>query len=54
MLTLAGETEQGELRLKVPNLVMQGMFLERVLRTMLPDPVIRDRGLDAAKQVYQF
>ncbi len=54
VLTLAGETEQGELRLKVPNLVMQGMFVERVLRTMLPDPVIRDRGLDAAKQVYQF
>jgi Predicted AAA-ATPase len=54
VLTLAGETEQGELCLKVPNLVMQGMFVERVRRMMLPNPVIRDRGVDAAKRVYQF
>jgi hypothetical protein len=54
VLTLSGETEQGELCLKVPNLVMQGMFVERVRRMMLPNPVIRDRGVDAAKRVYQF
>jgi hypothetical protein len=54
VLTLAGETEQGEYLLKVPNLVMQGMYVERVQRMMLPDPVIRDRGLDAARQLYQF
>jgi hypothetical protein len=45
VLTLSGETEQGELCLKVPNMVMQGMFVERVRRMMLPNPVIRDRGL---------
>ena len=54
VLTLSGETEQGELCLKVPNMVMQGMFVERVRRMMLPNPVIRDRGVDAAKRVYQF
>lgn len=54
VLTLSGETEQGDLRLKVPNLAMQGMFVERVRRMMLPNPVVRDRGIDAAKRVYQF
>ena len=54
VLTLAGETEQGELRLKVPNIVMQGMYVERVLQMMLPNPVMRDQGVDAAKRVYQF
>jgi hypothetical protein len=49
VLTLAGETEQGELRLKVPNIVMQGMYVERVLQMMLPNPVMRDQGVDAAK-----
>jgi hypothetical protein len=54
VLTRVGETEKGELRLQVPNLVMQGLFVERVQRMMLPDPVTRDRGRDAAKRVYQF
>ncbi len=54
VLTLSGETDKGELVLKVPNLVMQGLYVERVQRMMLPDPVIRDRGLDAAKRVYQY
>jgi len=53
VLTLAGETEQGELRLKVPNLVMQGLYVNRVQRILLPDPVERDKGRDAAKKVYQ-
>ena len=54
VLTLAGETSQGELSLKVPNLVMQGLYVDRVRRMMLPDPVVRDRGVDAAKRVYQY
>ena len=33
---------------------MQGLYVERVQRMMLPDPVTRDRGLDAAKLVYQY
>ena len=54
VLTLAGETNKGEIVLKVPNLVMQGLYVERVQRMMLPDPVTRDRGLDLAKRVYQY
>ena len=54
VLTLVRETNKGELVLKVPNLVMQGLYVERVQRMMLPDPVTRDRGLDAAKRVYQY
>ena len=54
VLTLVGETNKGELVLKVPNLVIQGLYVERVQRMMLPDPVTRDRGLDLAKRVYQY
>ncbi len=45
---------KGELVLKVPNLVIQGLYVERVQRMMLSDPVTRDRGLDLAKRVYQY
>ena len=54
VLTMVGETNKGELILKVPNLVMQGLYVERVQRMMLPDPVTRDRGLDLAKRIYQY
>ena len=54
VLTMVGVTNKGELVLKVPNLVMQGLYVERVQRMMLPDPVTRDRGLDMAKRVYQY
>ena len=54
VLTQVGETQKGELRLRVPNLVMQGLFVERVQQMMLPDPVTRDRGRDAAKRAYQL
>ncbi|SLM28454.1 AAA-ATPase-like protein (fragment) [Desulfamplus magnetovallimortis] len=53
VLTLAGETDEGELILKVPNLVMQGLYVERVQRMLLPEPSERDDGIFAAKQVYQ-
>ena len=54
VLTLAGETEQLQLILKVPNLVIQSLYVERVRRMMLPDPVIRDKGRLAAEKVYQM
>jgi hypothetical protein len=54
VLTMVGVTNMGELVLKVPNLVMQGLYVERVQRMMLPDPVTRDMGLDLAKRVYQY
>ncbi len=53
VLTLAGETDEGELTLKVPNLVMQGLYVGRVQKMLLPEPRERDDGIRAAKQVYQ-
>ena len=53
VLTLTGETEKLQLILKVPNLVIHSLYVERVQRMMLPDPVIRDRGRLAAEKVYQ-
>ncbi len=53
VLTLAGENEEGEILMKVPNLVMQALYVERVQRMLLPEPADRDDGCFAAKQVYQ-
>ena len=53
VLTIAGDTEDMEVILKVPNLVMQGLYVERIQRMLLPEPDDRDDGSDAAKLVYQ-
>ncbi|MEA1967443.1 MAG: AAA family ATPase, partial [Thermodesulfobacteriota bacterium] len=53
VLTLAGENQEGEVILKVPNLVMHSLYVERVQKMLLPEPVDRDDGKFAAKQVYQ-
>ncbi len=53
VLTLAGETDELNLKLKVPNLVMQSLYVERVQRMLLPEPAIRDEGRLAAAKVYQ-
>ena len=53
VLTLAGENSEGEITLRVPNLVMQSLYVERVQRMLLPEPADRDDGIFAAKQVYQ-
>ncbi len=53
VLTIAGENAEGEITLRVPNLVMQSLYVERVQRMLLPEPADRDDGIFAAKQVYQ-
>jgi len=53
VLTLAGEDSEGEVILKVPNLVIWSLYVERVQKMLLPDPAKRDDGIFAAKQVYQ-
>ncbi|WDN90068.1 hypothetical protein BuS5_03038 [Desulfosarcina sp. BuS5] len=53
VLTIAGDTEDMEVILKVPNLVMQSLYVERVQKMLLPEPDDRDDGKDAAKKVYQ-
>jgi hypothetical protein len=54
MLTLAGKTEQGQLRLKVPNLVMRGLYVERLQEMLLPEAATRDDGRLAAEQLYMY
>ena len=54
MLTQAGKTEQGQLRLKVPNLVMRGLYVERLQELLLPEPVMRDDGRLAAEKLYMY
>jgi hypothetical protein len=52
VLTIAGDTEDLKVILKVPNLVMQGLYVERVQKMLLPEPGDRDDGKLAAEKVY--
>jgi hypothetical protein len=52
VLTIDDETEDGELILRVPNLVTQSLYVERIQQMLLPEPVDRDDGVFAAKQLY--
>lgn len=53
VLTLdGGLTTDGELILRIPNLVMQQLYAERLLRMLLPDAAHRDLGQAAAKALY--
>ncbi len=53
VLTIAGETSLGQLVLKTPNLVTQGLYVNRIRRMLLPDPADRDDGVWAAEKLYQ-
>lgn len=53
VLTIASDTEFLESRLKVPNLVMKGLYVDRICRMFLPFPAERDEGKWAAQKVYQ-
>ena len=53
VLTLSGDNPEGKVTLKVPNLVIQGLYVERVQRMLFPEPEPRDEGKLAAEKVYQ-
>ncbi|NQT61214.1 MAG: AAA family ATPase [Bacteroidetes bacterium] len=53
VLTLSGDNPEGKVILKVPNLVMQGLYVERVQQMLFPEPGPRDAGKLAAEKVYQ-
>ncbi|MBF0200836.1 MAG: AAA family ATPase, partial [Desulfamplus sp.] len=53
ILTLAGETDDLRLKLTVPNLIIQRLYVEQVQLMLLPEPSTRDDGRDAAAKVYQ-
>jgi hypothetical protein len=54
VLTFAGKTEQLKLRLKVPNLVMRGLYVERLQQLLLPEPAMRDEGRLTAENLYMY
>ncbi|MEE4355327.1 MAG: AAA family ATPase [Desulfococcaceae bacterium] len=53
VLTLYDITDEGEIALKVPNLVIRKLYAEKIQTMLLPDPRDRDEGITAAKQLYQ-
>ena len=52
VLTIEEETGAGKLILRVPNLVTQGLYVERIQQMLLPEPADRDDGVLAAEQLY--
>ena len=52
VVTLQGETATGEMVLGVPNLVVRGLFIERIRQMLLPEPKTRDLGRQAGKRLY--
>ncbi len=52
VLTINRETEEGEINLKIPNLVIRSLYAERIREMLLPDPNDRDDGVIAAKELY--
>ncbi|CAN2041725.1 AAA ATPase-like domain-containing protein [Candidatus Magnetomoraceae bacterium gMMP-15] len=54
VLTIKDETRLGKLRLTVPNLVIQGLYVERIQQMLLPEPIDRDEGVLAAEQLYSY
>ena len=53
VLTISGVTVDGELILNVPNLVIRGLYVNRLQRLLLPEPMERDAGKFAAKKLYE-
>jgi hypothetical protein len=53
VLSLVGETEFGELVLKIPNLVVRRLYVERIRDMFLPDFQDQKESQQAAKTLYQ-
>ncbi len=53
ILTLNGETEIGELRFKIPNLVVRKLYIERLFEMLLPTEAERALAPQIAKHFYQ-
>lgn len=53
VLTLGGINQDGELILRIPNLVIEGLYTERLAELFLPNAPTREQGINAAKILYQ-
>ncbi|MBF0231059.1 MAG: AAA family ATPase [Desulfamplus sp.] len=52
VLTIKDRTDDLQSILKVPNLVMKGLYVDRICKMFLPMPDDRDNGKDAARQLW--
>jgi hypothetical protein len=52
ILTLAGQTEFGELQLQIPNLVIRQLYVERLLELLLPQFDDQAEAVTVARQFY--
>lgn len=53
VLTLGGINQDGKLILQIPNLVIQGLYAERLAELLLPDAQEREEGKRATETLYQ-
>lgn len=53
VLTLGGVSADGKLLLQIPNLVIQGLYAERLAEVLLPDAQEREEGKRATETLYQ-
>ena len=53
VLTLAGQTALQELLLRIPNLVVRRLYVERIRDMLLPDPGDRDGARETARILFQ-
>lgn len=53
VLTLGGVSADGKLLLQIPNLVIQGLYAERLAELLLPDAQEREEGKRATETLYQ-
>ena len=52
VLTLDGETDDGRLILRVPNLIMRSLYAERLLDLFLPDNRVKNDAAQVARTLY--
>jgi len=53
VLTFGGHTLNGELILRIPNLVMRKLYVERIQELLLPEWTIKDKAMRIVQQFYQ-
>jgi hypothetical protein len=53
ILTIAEETDDLKVRLKIPNMAVKSLYAEKILNILIENPMERDKGREAAELVYQ-
>ncbi len=52
VLTVSGLTEAGEVSMKVPNLAVKKLYVEKIQSMLLPEPSDRDEGMSASRTLW--